>query len=131
MYNQVNVFLIGRYSEYQMTIKEILTEKCHNCTVHITDSYLRPLDRDCTIEKAELSIVIADHSPHDRYGSEANWLHSITKDICSNSDKTIAIVSASKGEWDGKDIKIYCVNWTVDDDYNLKIIRDKLNNYFK
>lgn len=127
---RINVFIIGRYSEYQTAIKNVLQEKCIYCNVYITDAYLRLWDRDQVIEDADLSIIIADHSPHDRYGSELNWFNTITKDIYTTSHKVMAILDNNKGEWNHENTKLYFVRWTIEDEYNLMMIKEKINDYF-
>lgn len=129
----INVFIYGLFREYQVAVKEMLGDRCQ---VYITDDYFRPWDEKCIIKKADLSIIIADHSPHDRYGSEANWLQRVAKNIYSNSNKVMGIMCATEEEWKGyqnilgENTKIYCVNWTIDDDYNIQMIKDKLTDYF-
>lgn len=125
-----NVFIIGTFREYQTAIKEILPD----CNIYITDEYFRPW-QNCVIPHANLAIVIADHSPHDRYGSEASWFLRVGKNIFLNSDKVMAIMDAREEEWNGyqavlgDNVKIYCFSYTIDDDYNSKTVKRKINDY--
>lgn len=98
MYEQINVFITRRDEYAVQAIKEVIRGKCKNYTIFLTDAYLR-LDNRSLPTKADLSIVIAHGSPHDRYGSEVNWFKTVAKNIYTNSTVVVGIIDDKGEKW--------------------------------
>ena len=133
-FNSINVYISRQFSEYGNAIKQTISNWSTLILYHPIDGSCRTENREI-LPHSDLSIILMNDGSNDRYGSSANWLKCMIKNIDQNSTNVLVIIYGDINDWidyekilDSK-IKVECVRWLINDDNNISVIEKILTNY--
>lgn len=131
----VNIFIMRRFMKYSDPVKNLVQSLCNNAQIFtlLTDYHLRLENRDHMMINAELGIILMEDFENTRYDSSPDWLKLMSKKIFECCSEVLVLVYGNKRMWEnykilGNNCKVECMNYTIDDDYNIAIIKEKLIN---
>ena len=116
-----NIFITRRHSEYADCFRELYP----NSNIYLTDAFLSSNQE--VIYPAELSIILCNEAHSDREPT-SDWLNRITRQIRENSKQVILLLYFvyEPLNYEKDNMKVISMREMIDDDYNQKIIKQKL-----
>jgi hypothetical protein len=130
----MNVFIGRRFSQYERAICDILLNgwRCP-VTTFLTDARCRPENGKPTY--ASVSVVLLEEIDNERE-ELVQWLEWVTENVRQNSDQVLVLLFSDDPERNitdynkiGMNMKVDCLRYTIEDDFNKKIIIEKILNY--
>jgi hypothetical protein len=136
-FDVVNIFIMRRFMDYSNPIKNLVQslKKDVQISTFLTDYHLRLENRDYNLIDADLGIILIEDFENSRYDSSPDWFKLISKNILDNCSEILILVYGNEKLWKGynkilgDNCKAEFMSYTIDDDYNIAIIEEKIKKY--